>query len=119
MSAFFSLDGVTIKNPSTFKIERYNITSSSRVASGLMMMDLIAQKKKFYFTYEKLEMKDYDTIVDLLWDRGNVFFNFEYFDNNRTKRATVYAGSMPAELKKVWENGVCVWQNVTFDLVEQ
>ena len=52
--ANFSVNGIAIKNPSKFKIERYNITNMERLADATMVGDLIAKKRKFYFTYDAI-----------------------------------------------------------------
>lgn len=116
---FCDIDGVVIKHPSTFKIERYNITESSRVASGLMMMDLIAQKRKFYFTYEAIDEKDWEVILDAIWESGKVFFDLTYVENGKTKTATCYVGSIPSELHRVKDKDHMVWKNVSFNLIER
>ena len=46
----FKIDGVTIKRPTLFKIERYNVTNLQRLANADMCGELIAKKRKFYFT---------------------------------------------------------------------
>lgn len=114
-----SIDGKDIKNPSSFKIERYNITTSSRTAAGLMMMDLIAKKRKFYFTYEAISASDLDNILQAIWDSDNIFFELSYMDGGTSKSATVYVGSIPSELHRGGEGSDWVWKNVSFNLVEQ
>ena len=52
--ANFQIGGVDIKNPSEFKIERYNVTTLERRADAKMVGDLVAKKRKFYFTYEAI-----------------------------------------------------------------
>ena len=62
--ANFQLSGVAIKNPSDFKIERYNVTNMERLADAKMVGDLIAKKRKFYFTYEAISGYDLDKILE-------------------------------------------------------
>ena len=61
----FIVNGVKIKNPSSFKIERYNVTNMERLANAEMVGDLIAKKKKFYFTYDAITGEDLDNILKL------------------------------------------------------
>ena len=42
--ANFSINGVAIKNPTTFKIERFNVTNLERLADASMAGDLIAKE---------------------------------------------------------------------------
>jgi hypothetical protein len=114
----FVVNGVTIKNPSSFKIERYNVTNMERLANADMVGDLIAKKRKFYFTYEAITAEDFDTILSAVYDGDALFFPLEYPDRDRTLRATVYVGSIPAELHYMSTRNA-VWKNVTFNLIER
>ena len=116
--ANFAVNGRAIKNPSAFKIERYNVTNMERLANAKMVGDLIAQKLKFYFTYEAITASDLDNILEAIWESKKIFFPLKYVENGKAKSATVYVGSIPTELhsakSKEW-----VWKNVTFNLIEQ
>jgi hypothetical protein len=84
-----------------------------------MVGDLIAKKRKFYFSYEVLTAVDLDHILELLWDAPGLFFMLRYKENNVVKTARVYVGSIPTELHRGEKNSNWVWKNVTFDLIEQ
>lgn len=114
----FIVNGVTIKNPSTFKVERYNVTTMSRLSNADMVGDLVAKKLKFYFTYEVISAKDFDSILRAIWDSDELFFPLEYIDRGVQKRATVYVGSIPSDLQYMSANNT-VWKNVTFNLIER
>lgn len=113
----FVVNGVTIKNPSTFKIERYNVTTMERLSNADMVGDLIAKKLKFYFTYEALSGEDLDVILSAIYG-DTIFFPLVYPDRGTTKRATVYVGSIPSELHHMGDKS-SVWKNVTFNLIER
>ena len=116
--ANFTLNGRGIKNPSSFKIERYNVTNLERLADATMVGDLIAKKRKFYFTYDAIKGGDLDNILEAIWETNELFFKLGYMENGVKKTATVYSGSIPTELhsakSKDW-----VWKNVTFNLIER
>ena len=116
--ANLAVNGRVIKNPSAFKIERYNVTNMERLANAKMVGDLIAQKLKFYFTYDAITAGELDNILDAIWESKKLFFKLKYVENGKAKSATVYVGSIPTELhsakSKEW-----VWKNVTFNLIEQ
>lgn len=113
----FVVNGITIKNPSTFKIERYNVTNMERLSNADMVGDLIAKKLKFYFTYDAISAEDFDVILDAIWG-ASLFFPFQYTDRGKTKRATVYVGSIPSDLHYMSDKNT-VWKNVTFNLIER
>lgn len=114
----FKVNEVTIKNPSTFKIERYNVTTMERLSNASMVGDLVAQKKKFYFTYDAITAEELDTILNAIWDSKKLFFPLEYVDRGSTKKVTVYVGSIPADLHYMSSRNT-VWKNVTFNLIER
>lgn len=117
--ANFTINGRGIKNPSSFKIERYKVTNMERLADAKMVGDLIAKKLKFYFTYEAISAEDLDVILEAIWETDGLFFPFEYVENGVSKSATVYTGSIPTDLHKAGKTPNWVWKNVTFNLIEQ
>lgn len=116
-TAQYRINGYPIKRPSKFKIERYNITNMDRLANGLMVGDLIAKKRKFYFTYEAITARELNHILNLIWHTDSLFYSFTYVENNVEKIVTVYSGSIPQELFMTGSDWV--WKNVQFDLIEQ
>lgn len=114
----FVVNGVTIKNPSTFKIERYNVTTMERLSNADMVGDLVAKKLKFYFTYDAISAEEFDTILSAIWDSDALFFPLVYVDRGVQKSATVYVGSIPSELHYMSSKNT-VWKNVTFNLIER
>lgn len=115
----FAINNVPIKNPSTFKIERFPITTMERLASADMVGDLIAVKYKFYFTYEALTSAELDAIVETI-NNAPLFFNLQYVYNGVQKNAVVYAGSIPYELHRAGTNSATwVWKHVNFNLIQR
>lgn len=117
--ANFTVNGVAIKNPSSFKIERYNVTNMERLADASMAGDLIAKKRKFYFTYEAISGEDLDTILEAIWETDALFFTLEYLENGVAKTAQVYVGSIPSDLHHAGRTTNWVWKGVNFNLIEQ
>ena len=117
MKTDFKLNGVAIKRPSTFKKSRYILTKSGRLSNGKMTADIVAKKRKFFFTYDAIDASDMNIILSVLWDSGEFFFDLEYVENNEVKTAKVYAGESPADLHRTGD--VWVWKNVNFNLIEQ
>lgn len=117
MKTSYKLNGVPIKRPNAFKIERYNVTTMTRIANGDMTGDLVAKKRKFYLTYEAINSTDLNTILDAIWEVPGLFFPFTYIENNIEKTATVYAGSIPTPLHHTGD--VWVWKDVSFNLIEK
>lgn len=114
----FVVNGTTIKNPSAFKIERYNVTSMERLSNADMVGDLVAKKRKFYFTYDAITAEDFERILSAIYNGDALFFPLEYPDRDTVVTATVYVGSIPAELHYMSSRNT-VWKNVTFNLIER
>lgn len=118
----FAIDGIPIKNPTSFKIELYTLTKSTRVANGDMVMDFVANKRKFEFGYDAISGTEINKIVDVLWTQLVVtkqcFHTLTYMEDDEPKTAIVYAGSIPKQLhsakSKLW-----VWKDVTLSLIER
>lgn len=117
MDPVYTIAGRRIKNPSSFKIEFYNITNIDRLVSGDACGELIAKKRKFYFKYDAISSDELENILEAIWNTNSIFFPFTYVDNNKQKSAIVYSGSIPREFAR--PGGKWIWKNVTFDLIEQ
>lgn len=113
----YKINGVQLKHPTAFKIEKYKITNAARLANGDMVADVLNHKRKFYFTYDAISAAELDKILELLWDNDEYFFDFEYVENGIAKQAIVYPGAIPAELHMA--TGSWVWKNVSFSLIEK
>ncbi len=112
------LDGVAIKKPSSFKIERYSITKAERVSSGLMQMDLIAKKRKFFLEWAAINSAEINVILNIIWEGNNLFFPFSYVENNEVKTAEVYVGAIPTDLYRTDEAN-WIWTDVKINFIER
>lgn len=117
MQTNFKIDGVAIKRPSTFKKSRYVLTKSGRLLNGKMTAEIVAKKRKFFFTYDAIDSRDLNVILDLIWESNKFFFDLEYVDNNQVKTAKVYVGEIPSDLHRTGD--IWIWKNVNFNLIEQ
>ena len=122
MAVYFKIDGVAIKTPSTFDMSYYTLTQSNRVANGDMVMDFVANKRKFNFKYNAITSTELNKIIELLWTQLSTtrmcFHDFEYLDDGIWKSAVVYAGSIPKALHRA-DGQIWVWKNVSFGLIER
>jgi hypothetical protein len=109
--------GVTVKTPSELKVGRFDLTKSSRTASGKMVMELIATKKRVDITWKMLPDSDLKKIIDTITD-NKPFFSLEYPDAGGTQTMTCYAGDITTSL---WHtiDGVRYWEEVSIPFIEQ
>lgn len=116
----YVVNGVAIKNPSAFKIERYNVSTMERLANADMVGDLVAKKLKFFFTYDAISAIELDKILEAIWDTPGLFFTLQYPYQGTYKQATVYVGAIPSELHRGnMASADWIWKNVTFNLIER
>lgn len=118
----FMIDGVRIKNPSSFQPEYYTLTKSTRVANGDMVMDYVANKQKFNLSWEAINSRELDTIIELLWrqlpETKQCFHWLEYDDDLRHHRVQIYAGAIPHNLHR-GDGRLWVWKDVKISLIEK
>jgi hypothetical protein len=118
----FKINGVRIKTPSSFDMSYYTLTKSNRVANGDMVMEYVANKRKFNFNYDAITSTELNKIIEELWNKLNTtrqcFHTFEYMDDNVRKTVVVYAGSIPKKLHRA-DGQIWVWKNVKFSLIER
>ena len=118
MKTRLTLDSIEIKRPSEFKIERYNITKAERLANGMMAMDLVAKKRKFFCTWGAISAVELNKLLDIIWDTDSVFFTLTYVESNTVKTATVYTGAIPTTLHRT-DNVNWIWKDVNINFIEQ
>ena len=111
--------GVPIKNPSTFKIERYNVTTLQRLANADMVGDLLAKKVKLFYTFEYITGEELDTILSAIWDTDSIFFPVMYTENGVDKFIEAYSGAIPSGLYRAGKTSNWVWKNVSFNLIQR
>ena len=116
MAQAFTLAGKVIKQPKDFRIGSFTLTKAGRTADGIIHIDRIAGKRKFYFEYEVLRGDDLDTIKDIV-EGTTMFFTLTYYDNDVAKSATVYAGAL--EKTQFRTDGKWYWKNISVDFIEQ
>lgn len=112
------VNGTQIKSPSTFKVGIFRLSKSGRLASGLMTMEIIAQKRRLDLTWEVISGSNLNAIIDIL--DSATFYSVEFPDpkiNNFQNTLTMYVGDLNQELVK--SVGDRVWKDVTISLIEQ
>lgn len=116
MANLLSIDGVVVKKPTDFGVERFNLTKSGRVASGKMTMELVAKKRKLTFAYDVIAGKDLEKLLSIL-DTDKMFFPVAYVENGKQHTIVVYVGAI--KYKKFRSDQGWYWKNLTFDLIQQ
>ena len=111
------INGVSIKRPHPFKIERYKLSDLERIANGNTVGDFINRKRTFIFTYEAIASNELNVILDIIWETDSMSYTLTYVESNVTKTATVYPGMIPSELHHT--GSIWIWKDVEFSLIER
>lgn len=118
----FYIDGQRIKNPSGFNPEYYTLTKSTRVANGDMVMDFVANKRKFNLTWSVISNRELNPIIDILWRNlattKECFHWFEYTEDGTKHKVRVYAGAIPINLHRA-DGHLWIWKDVKLSLIER
>jgi hypothetical protein len=109
--------GVSVKAPADLKIGRFDLTKSGRTASGKMVMDVIATKRRVDVIWKMLTDSELEKIIDTI-TANKPFFSLEYPDAGGTKTMTCYAGDIVTSLWHT-KNGVRYWEEVSIGFIEQ
>lgn len=117
MTVDIKLNGVAIKTPTEFSMERYVLTKAGRLTSGKMTAEVVARKRKFLLRYSVIKQSELEPILQVLED-GPFFFTLEFPDRGEIRTATVYAGAVK---NKIFQQAAPDWLHteVEFDLIEQ
>lgn len=112
-----TIAGVQVANPSEIKIGRFDLTKSERTASGKMMMEIIATKRRVDCTWKMIADSDLKLIIDTI-TAHKPFFSLSFPDAGGTATMTCYTGDINTSL---WHtiNGVRYWSEVTIAFIEQ
>jgi len=108
---------VSVKAPSEVNIGRFDLTKSSRTASGKMVMEIIATKRRVDVVWKMLKDSELQQILDLI-TANKPFFPLSYPDVGGTKTMTCYAGDITTSLWHT-KNGVRYWEEVSIGFIEQ
>lgn len=113
-----TIAGIKIsQTPAEFSVGRFDLTKSGRTASGDMVMDLIATKRRVDCTWRMMPDGDLKLLIDTI-HANKPFFTLEYPDAGGTKTMTCYAGDINTSL---WHtvNGVRYWKEVGIAFIER
>ncbi len=109
--------GTKVARPADIKVGRFDLTKSNRTASGKMVMEYIATKRRVDVVWRYIPDADLQVILNLL-AANKPFFTLEYPDAGGQQTMTCYAGDINTSL---WHtiNGVRRWSEVSISFIEQ
>jgi hypothetical protein len=112
------IQGTLIKTPSELKVGRFDLTKSSRTASGKMKMQIVRKNvRRVEVIWKMIPDNEWENILDVI-TANKPFFALEYPDAGGSNTITCYAGDITTSL---WheKNGVRYWEEVQIAFIEQ
>lgn len=109
--------GITVKTPTELKVGRFNLSKSSRTASGKMVMDIIATKRRVDCVWKMLPDSEFKKILDVI-TANKPFFSLQYPDAGGQETMTCYVGDIVTSLYHTI-GGVRYWSDVSIPFIEQ
>jgi hypothetical protein len=113
-----TIDGTPIKSPHDYKVSIYRLSKSGRLSSGLMVMDIVAKKRRLDLKWLSIKGSDLNNLITLL--DANTFYTVSYPDPvNPTGQSTMtaYVGDISQVL--FYSDNNRVWKDVSIALIER
>ncbi len=109
--------GVEMPSPTSVEIGYFDLTKADRAASGKMVMELIATKRRVDVMWEMMPDADLKTLIDTI-TANKPFFIVEYPGAGGQKTMTCYVGDITTGL---WHTigGIRYWKEVSVPFIEQ
>jgi len=115
--ALLTIAGTAVANPASIEVGEADLSKSNRTASGRMVMEIIATKRRLDVTWRYLPDPERRKIRDLI--RANrPFFLVTWQDGDSADSMIAYAGD---RRQKLWlpVGGVRYWEEFSVAFIEQ
>ncbi len=109
--------GHRVPNVADVQVGSFDISKADRSASGKMLMDIIATKKRVDVTLHMIKDADLKQVLDAI-ENNKPFFSLTFPYAGGTRTMTCYSGDI---LTSLWhtKNGIRYWEEVTLSFIEQ
>lgn len=117
--ALLTIAGVQVANPTEMKVGRFDLTKASRTASGKMVMEIIATKRRLDCSWKLIKDADLQTLIDTIIAHKPFFQVTFPGPGGVDETMTAYSGDINASLWHRDGDGVRWWEDVSISLIEQ
>lgn len=117
MATLFSIAGVAMPTPSSFEVGIQDLSKADRNASGYMIIERIATKRKLQINYAYLSATDLSTVLQAV---SPTSYQVVYLDpqTGSNRQAEFYCGDRSMGMVS-FVGGVPVYKDIKFDLIER
>ena len=111
-----TVSGVALPTPSDFQVGVMDISKAERNATGKMIIERIAVKRKLFITYSYITAADAAKVLKLV---APTYYTVTYFDPlaNQMQSIQVYCGDRQLGMID-YQNGVPRYKDFSFNLIE-
>jgi hypothetical protein len=112
-----TIAGVQVANPAEVKVGRFDLTKSSRTASGRMTMEIISTKRRLDVVWKMITDEQFDLILSTI-ESHKPFFQVSFPGPKGTETMTCYCGDVVSSL---WYRigDIRYWREVSIAFIEQ
>lgn len=117
--AVLKVNGADIPTPSAMKVNIFDVSATAdRSASGKLMVDRVATKRKLEMTWARLTAQQLSTLLGAVGEK--VFFTAEYPDPQSGGRRSMvcYSGDRAVGILRM-EAGEPIWTDVEMNWIER
>jgi hypothetical protein len=114
--ALVTIGGVAVPTPTEFQVGYQDISKAERNASGTMIIERIATKRKLFFTYAFITHTDASKLLKML---APTTYTVTYYDphDNQMKSGSFYCGDRQLGFID-YQNGIPRYKEFNFNLIE-
>jgi len=114
--ALITVSGVALPTPTAFQVGIMDVSKAERNATGKMIIERIAVKRKLFLTYSYITQSDASSILKLV---SPTYYTVTYLDpqDNAMKSGQFYCGDRQLGFIDYF-NGVARFKDFNFNLIE-
>ena len=118
--ALLTVAGTALPDPHDVKLTRFPIKKENRTASGRLVVEIIAYKRRLQVTWALMRDPDLQTLLTLLEDHGP-FVQVDFAPEGAEPQSMVAAVEEPIETGLWYKapDGSRFWRDVTVTFVER
>lgn len=114
--ALITISGVNIPTPTAFQVGIMDVSKAERNATGKMIIERVAVKRKLFFTYSYIVAYEASMILKLV---APTYYTVTYIDpqDDMMKSGSFYCGDR--QLGYIdYQNGIPRYKDFNFNLIE-